>query len=863
MKTLGVIILAVLLGLAVLLPSGTAKAHSLLVGADPEPGAKLAEPPDRISAWFTEPLEPSVSRLRVLGAGGAQLDDGEVQFAQADPTRMSVGLSEKFGPGFYLVTWETLSQVDGHFRFSSFEFTVLNPDGSEPTGPRPEARFDVTGTPTGVSEGALTKFTELVGIVLLVGVLASALIILPAARQSIPDDQRQGLVRASRRYIGWLGLCAVLILTAVGAVELWLQARQFGGLDEVSTVLDTDWGERWILRHFLLFGVALFLFAHARVDGRLARGTSLPLWLGFGGALGYMFFVSLVSHANAVAQGSFWATASDFVHLITATLWIGGLVSLAALFFWSRRSLNEEDRRAVLAAYLQRFSLLAVTSLLLLLGTGLFNGLVELSSFSALIDTAYGRALLAKLLAIVPLLIVAGLNAVVLRPRFVESAARGDAGSTERLRLNLVRLVALEAGLAMVVLAIVGVLTQYTSSRVEADASAALASGAVGAPAAQASDRDAFGYPLSTGDWYWVAAGGLALAGLLLWIWSGYLRRALAQARPLLRIASVGLAAIAAVVLLVGLSQSPSTTRAFDTAVALRYQATGGQLVLLEIDPFQPGPNGFKVTTMTESEVVVGAQSVELRFSDLEDDAQPDAVPAAPGAGEAYFTEHDLERTGWWVIEVVVDDAASATFYLRLDRPSLAPLEFAPPDYESDPAAEQLFRETVEGYEGLRTVRWREELTSGLLDPTGIGAWVISDGQAEAPDKNRFTVFSPNYSDYQTVQAGSTSCTQRNGEAWECRDDAGRESFGLDYMEGASAFRFGRREMVEDETAQVLLFNNGGQAGAWYAWWIGEETGYLRRQAMVAPGHFMLTNYFGQNEPVDIELPDMAARPGG
>lgn len=356
-----------------------------------------------------------------------------------------------------------------------------------------------------------------------------------------------------------------------------------------------------------------------------------------------------------------------------------GPSQLAALLFWSRRGVDEENRPAVLAASLQRFSLLAVSSLLLLIGTGIFNGLVEVSSFSAFVDTAYGRALLAKLLAMVPLLIVAGLNAVVLRPRFVDSAANGDAGSTERLRLNLVRLVALEAGLALAVLAIVGVLTQYTPSRVEAEASAALSSPAAVLGASQASERDAFGYPLSTGDWYWVAAGGLALAGLLLWIWSGYLRRGLPQARPLLRTASVGLAAIAAVVVLVGLSQSPGTTRAFDTAVALRYQATDGRLILLEIDPFQLGPNEFKVTAMTESEEVVPADSVELRFSDLENGEDAEAVAAVQGSELAHFAQHELERTGWWEIEVVVDDAASATFYLRLDRPSLAPLEFAAP----------------------------------------------------------------------------------------------------------------------------------------------------------------------------------------
>lgn len=124
-------------------------------------------------------------------------------------------------------------------------------------------------------------------------------------------------------------------------------------------------------------------------------------------------------------------------------------------------------------------------------------------------------------------------------------------------------------------------------------------------------------------------------------------------------------------------------------------------------------------------------------------------------------------------------------------------------------------------------------------------------------------MLSPGASDYQLVRAADRSCFQDKGEAWECRESGATESFDLDYMENSTAFRLGRKEMVDGEMTQVLLFNNPSQAGAWYAWWVGEETGYLRRQAMVAPGHFMLTRFFEHNQPVSIELPAAAASLGG
>ena len=52
----------------------------------------------------------------------------------------------------------------------------------------------------------------------------------------------------------------------------------------------------------------------------------------------------------------------------------------------------------------------------------------------------------------------------------------------------------------------------------------------------------------------------------------------------------------------------------------------------------------------------------------------------------------------------------------------------------------------------------------------------------------------------------------------------------------------------------ALLFYNPSQP-AWYAWWVGETSGYLRRQAMVAGGHFMLLRFSGHDSPLKIQPP--------
>ncbi len=246
-----------------------------------------------------------------------------------------------------------------------------------------------------------------------------------------------------------------------------------------------------------------------------------------------------------------------------------------------------------------------------------------------------------------------------------------------------------------------------------------------------------------------------------------------------------------------------------------------------------------------------------LRFSRLDREENPDQVAATPSSDGAYWASYDLTETGWWAIEVALDGTASASFYLRLDNPSQGPLTFAPPDYPSDPAAEQVFRDALSRYQNLKSLKWREELTSGLLAPTGIGAWVVTDAEGEAPDRIHYHVVSRGSSDYQLYRVGDNSCAQDKGGSWRCSRGEGSESFDLDYMNPPTACDFGRRELVDGEMTQVVLFYNPSQP-AWYTWWVGVDTGQLRRRAMVAAGHFMLTRFYDQDLPTGIAIPSDA-----
>ena len=265
---------------------------------------------------------------------------------------------------------------------------------------------------------------------------------------------------------------SLVLLASAGAAELLLQASDLGA--GVGTVFDTRWGDRWLWRNLALLVpvicITLLLLVH---NGAFTRRTLIGLSLV--ASVVYMALVASVSHAAAGA-GAFWAAGSDFLHLAAASVWVGLLALLVILFVWARRGLPDIERYGVLAAALQRFSGIAVLSIVVLLVTGMFNALIELARLEDLLESGYGRALLLKLLIMFPLLLVAATNAYLLRPDLVEeveAVAEGSRGRERlpRLEANLRNLVKVELALVIVLFAIVALLVQITPPRASAESS--------------------------------------------------------------------------------------------------------------------------------------------------------------------------------------------------------------------------------------------------------------------------------------------------------------------------------------------------------------------------------------------------------
>jgi putative copper export protein len=105
------------------------------------------------------------------------------------------------------------------------------------------------------------------------------------------------------------------------------------------------------------------------------------------------------------------------IHLIAAAVWAGGLVFLGMAAGVARRTVPEAERIVFFRALGRRFAAVAVVAAVLLAATGADMASDSLARFGALVDTGYGRTLLAKTVLFAGALVEAAIHSLVLGPR--------------------------------------------------------------------------------------------------------------------------------------------------------------------------------------------------------------------------------------------------------------------------------------------------------------------------------------------------------------------------------------------------------------------------------------------------------------
>ena len=479
-----------------------ADAHANLAEAYPPPNSTLESAPDRVSITFTEPIEKALSEIRVLDRSGKRVDAGGGAALSEDALTLSAALGA-LANGTYTVAWRNVSAVDGHSARGAFVFSVGEPLAAD-------AGAALEDAPALQSRAEpIARWLALLGGMIAVGAAVfRALVSTPSLAARGTPGARRALRTADFRLIG-VGLA---LFMAGSLAQLVVQASvAFGasalgalGAPVWDVLTETNWGRLWIWRAVLIIGAGAALFAAWRRGG--GDGWTLAPTATLGAAA--LLTISLTSHAAATPGVRIEALVNDFVHLISAAVWTGGLFAFAlAISVVFRRVDGGAGRRAALAAMAARFSALAGASVAALILTGAFSAWAQVTIPQAL-ATPYGAALRAKLALVALLLALAAANLVFVKPRL-----RGDGRAARWLR----RLVFAEAALATAAILAVGFLAALEPARQVASREgigtrdrlsfaaetegAALAveiePGRVGANEIRLSARDGFGDPIT------------------------------------------------------------------------------------------------------------------------------------------------------------------------------------------------------------------------------------------------------------------------------------------------------------------------------------------------------------------------------
>jgi len=98
-------------------------AHAFLDHAEPAVGSQIHGAPRQAKIWFTEKLEPALSKIQVFDNSGLEVDKRDVRVDQSNAALLTVSLLE-LKPGKYKVVRRAVS-VDTHVTTGNFTFELL------------------------------------------------------------------------------------------------------------------------------------------------------------------------------------------------------------------------------------------------------------------------------------------------------------------------------------------------------------------------------------------------------------------------------------------------------------------------------------------------------------------------------------------------------------------------------------------------------------------------------------------------------------------------------------------------------------------------------------------------------------------
>jgi copper transport protein len=396
----------------VLLPH-RAQAHANLVESTLASHSVMAQAPATARLRFSEPLEPSYSRVVLLDATGVTSSTAP---SRVDPTDGYVLLLAlpSLPEGRYVLQWRTLSTVDGHTTQGVVPFAIGDPQAADAPLVLPPPPRDPLAVPPFTDVGLRWLTYSALSVV-----LGSLIFRWYAWREGAGSPPE--VDRALQHVLAWIELGAA-VLAALASGGMLLAASTLAGAQMFVFAVTARVGMILTLRVAVCLLLAMVLWRARPID-RLRLGT------GIGAAA--LFSISFLSHSaapptppRAIVQymTTGVAIAFDWIHLLATAAWIGGLLPLV-LALWMLRREAPGGRAGSSTTLVARFTALATAAVITLAATGTYAALQQVTQVSELWTTTYGRALALKLGLFGALLLLGGYNRWRVHPQLATLVA--------------------------------------------------------------------------------------------------------------------------------------------------------------------------------------------------------------------------------------------------------------------------------------------------------------------------------------------------------------------------------------------------------------------------------------------------------
>jgi copper transport protein len=416
--------------LGALVAPSAALAHVTLVSSEPVTQSRVDTAPTEIRLRFNQPVTTTPNAIEVLAPDGTVLsgtarteDGGYVVVAPVS------GLVDGRG---YTVRWRAIGG-DGHSPAGVFTF------GVGVRAPPPTEAVGASGTTWRDDVARWALFSALA---LLIGPLVVRLLIL---RGPVPEalERRFHLASVVAAFLVIDVGIAGFVLRASNALQLPIADLPYGDLQPFAE--KTRFGVAFLVMTVGFGTVAALLLVGWVFDRLELRWPALVI------SLALISSLSLSGHQATEPNSSALSELADWLHLVAASVWVGGVAALA-FFVWP---LAPSLRRTAFLG----FARLAIALVAVMVLAGAYLALVRLPELSDLWETQYGRFLLLKSAMVAVALVWGAVHHFVLRPR-LEAGDELDAGPS----------LAGEAAVAFAVLLAAAILTNLSPPPVDATA---------------------------------------------------------------------------------------------------------------------------------------------------------------------------------------------------------------------------------------------------------------------------------------------------------------------------------------------------------------------------------------------------------